>query len=110
MRKVLLTIIAIAAVSFGVKADPAKKVNLSYENDSLKIETIHKVRNVTKHYIDLITIKADGKVIKTIKPEKQSSLKSEVVEVSLPGLSKGTKIEVTTRCNEFGKKSATLVL
>lgn len=109
MRKVLLTIIAIAAVSFGVKADPARKVNLSYENDSLKIEIIHKVRN-DKHYIDLITIKADGKVIKTIKPEKQSSLQSEVVEVSLPGLSKGTKIEVTTRCNQFGKKSAALVL
>ncbi len=110
MKKVLLTFIAIAAISFVVKADPAKKVNLSYENDSLKIETIHKVRNVTNHYIDLITIKADGKVIKTIKPQKQSSLQSEVVEVSLPGLSKGTKIEVTTRCNEFGKKSATLVL
>ncbi|MGB4415412.1 MAG: hypothetical protein WBI53_11075 [Paludibacter sp.] len=110
MKKVLLTFIAIAAISFVVKADPAKKVILSYENDSLKIETIHKVRNVTKHYIDLITIKADGKVIKTIKPQKQLSLQSEVVEVSLPGLSKGTKIEVTTRCNEFGKKSATLVL
>ncbi|MCE5332573.1 MAG: hypothetical protein LLF95_10620 [Bacteroidales bacterium] len=110
MKKVLLTIIAIAAVSFVVKADPAKKVNLTYENGNLKIEAIHKVRNVTNHYIDLITIKADGKEIKAIKPEKQSSLQSEVVEVSLPGLSKGTKIEVTTRCNEFGKKSATLVL
>ncbi len=110
MKKVLLTIIAIAAVSFVVKADPAKKVNLSYENGNLKIEAIHKVRNVTNHYIDLITIKADGKEIKTIKPEKQSSLQSEVVEVSLPGLNKGVKIEVISRCNQFGKKSATLVL
>ena len=110
MKKVLLTIIAVVAISFVAKADPAKKVNLAYENGNLKIEAIHKVRDVTTHYIDLITIKANGKEIKTIKPQKQSSLQSEVVEVSLPGLAKGTKIEVTTRCNEFGKKSATLVL
>ena len=110
MKKALLTIIAVVAISLVAKADPAKKVNLAYENGNLKIEAIHKVRDVTTHYIDLITIKANGKEIKTIKPQKQSSLQSEVVEVSLPGLAKGTKIEVTTRCNEFGKKSATLVL
>ena len=82
----------------------------AYENGNLKIEAIHKVKDVTTHYIDLITIKANGKEIKTIKPQKQTSTQSEVVEVSLPDLAKGTKIEVTTRCNEFGKKSATLVL
>ena len=110
MKKVFSTMIAIVAISFVAKADPAKKVNLAYENDNLKIEAIHKVKDVTTHYIDLITIKANGKEIKTIKPQKQTSTQSEVVEVSLPDLAKGTKIEVTTRCNEFGKKSATLVL
>lgn len=110
MKKVFSTMIAVVAISFVAKADPAKKVNLAYENDNLKIEAIHKVKDVTTHYIDLITIKANGKEIKTIKPQKQTSTQSEVVEVSLPDLAKGTKIEVTTRCNEFGKKSATLVL
>ena len=62
--------IAIVAISFVAKADPAKKVNLAYENGNLKIEAIHKVKDVTTHYIDLITIKANGKEIKTIKPQK----------------------------------------
>jgi len=110
MKKVFLTITAIVFACLVAKADPAKKVNLSYENGNLKIEAIHKVKNVETHYIDLIVIKADGKDIKTIKLTKQSSPEAEVLEVALPKLTKGTKVEVVTRCNQFGKKSGNLVI
>jgi len=110
MKKIILTILAITMACSIVKADPAKKVNVTYQDGILKIEALHKVKDVTRHYIDLITIKVDGKEYKVIKPKKQSSLASEVVEIPLPGKPKGTKIEVTTRCSVFGKKSGSLTL
>ena len=110
MKKIILTILAVTMASVIVKADPAKKVNVTYKDGILKIEALHKVKDVSLHYIDLITITVDGKEYKVIKPKKQTSLASEVVEIPLPGKPKGTKIEVTTRCNEFGKKSGSLTL
>lgn len=110
MKKVILTLLVVLATSFGLKADPAKKVNLTYSEGKLKIEAIHKVKNVKTHFIDQLIVKVDGKEVKKIEPKEQSSLNSEVLEIALPGLKAGSKIEVSTRCNEFGKKSGKLTL
>jgi len=110
MKKLFFTIVVLLATSFAVNADPAKKVNLSYQDGKLKIEVIHKVNNISKHFINQIIIKADGKVIKEIDPKEQSSKQAEIVEVSLPDLKTGTKIEVVTRCSQFGKKAGKLTL
>jgi hypothetical protein len=110
MKKFLFTIAVLLIASSAVKADPAKKVNLTYLNGKLKIEAIHKVKDVKTHYIDQIIIRIDGKAVQTIQPKEQSSNLSQVVEVSLPNLKKGSQIEVSTRCNEFGKKTGKLTL
>lgn len=110
MKRLVFIIVILSACVFAAKADPAKKVNLSYQNGILKIEAIHKVKDVTKHYIELVTIKVDGKEVKKIQLKAQSSPEAAVIDVPLPDLAKGTQIEVSTRCNEFGDKSSKLTL
>lgn len=105
MKKLSLTILAVILTSQIVSADPPKKVNLVYNNNILFIESIHPVKDVKAHYIDQIIINVDGKEVKTIKLKQQSSANSQVEQVNLPNLTKGTKINVTCRCNEFGKKN-----
>jgi hypothetical protein len=55
-------------------------------------------------------VKVNGKKVKSMNLDKQSSAASQVIEINLPDLKKDDQIEVTTRCNEFGKKSAKLKL
>ncbi|MBP1645818.1 MAG: hypothetical protein H6Q16_1393 [Bacteroidetes bacterium] len=105
MKKLSLTILAVILASQIVIADPPKKVNLAYNNNVLSIEAIHPVKDVKTHYIDQITISVDGKDVKTIKVKQQSSTSSQVEQVSLPNITKGVKIKVSCRCNEFGNKS-----
>jgi len=112
MKKIvfLATLLIWIVSSTTLKGDPAKKVNLTYQDGKLKIEALHKVRNANKHYIDKITVKVNGKEVKLMTLDKQSSAASQVIEIDVPDLKKDDQIEVTTRCNEFGKKSAKLKL
>lgn len=110
MKRVVLLSVFVAFAIIAVKADPAKKVNLSFQNGKLKVEAIHKVKDVKKHFIDQIVIKVDGKEVKTISLKSQSSTDAEIIEVPVPEIKKGSKVEVTTRCNEFGLKSGKLTV
>ncbi|MBP9016326.1 MAG: hypothetical protein KBG17_01100 [Paludibacteraceae bacterium] len=110
MKKIVLFLVAIFVSCSLLKADPAKKVNLTYQDGKLKVEVLHKVRNTNNHFIDQVVVKVNGKELKTIRLDKQTSTASQLLEIELPDLKKGDKIEVVTRCNEFGKKSAKLVL
>lgn len=93
-----------------MKADPAKKVNVTYQDGKLKVEALHKVRNASNHFIDQVVVKVNGKELKTIRLDKQTSTASQLVEIELPDLKKGDQIEVVTCCNEFGKKNGKLIL
>lgn len=110
MKKTFLIVVAIFISCSLTKADPPKKVNLTYQDGKLKVEALHKVRNSNNHFIDQVTVKVNGKELKTIRLDKQTSTASQLLEIDLPDLKKGDKIEVVTRCNEFGKKSAKLVV
>jgi desulfoferrodoxin (superoxide reductase-like protein) len=110
MKKIILTGLVLAFGLAFVKADPAKKVMLSFDKSTnkLKIVAEHPVKNVNDHYIDLINISVDGKDVKEIKLKKQSSPENETLEIVLPEIKQGSKVEVKTRCNQFGKKSGKL--
>ncbi|MBP8781305.1 MAG: hypothetical protein KBH03_01555 [Paludibacteraceae bacterium] len=109
MKKLFfLTTMAISTVFFA-KADPAKKVNLTYQNGKLKIEAIHKVKDPQKHYIDQIVINIDGKDVKTVTLKFQNSKDAELLEIPID-LKKGTKVKATTRCNEFGIKKGEITI
>ena len=111
MKKLLFLIVAVAfTATFAAKADAPKEVKLNYQDGKLKIEAIHNVKDVTKHYIEKISITVNGKETKTLNLKKQSSNAEELETVDLPGLKAGDQVEVVARCSEFGKKSAKLVI
>lgn len=93
-------------------ADAAKKVVVTYDKASSKVKMValHKVKDVTTHYIDQIIIEVDGKEVKVISPKKQSSKENETLEVVIPNVKAGSEINIKTRCNEFGKKSGSVVV
>jgi hypothetical protein len=109
-EKTILFVLAIFFSCSLMKADPAKKVNVTYQDGKLKVEALHKVRNASNHFIDQVVVKVNGKEMKTIRLDKQTSTASQLVEIELPDLKKGDQIEVVTRCNEFGKKNGKLIL
>ena len=108
MNKKIIVLAVLALSPFLLKADPAKKVIISYNDGKLKIVAEHSVKNVTTHYIDMIAIELDGKEVKVIKPKKQSSPEAEVQELVIPEIKPGCTVQVKTRCNEYGTKSAKL--
>jgi len=108
MKKTILLVTALFVSFTIVKADPAKKVNLSYQDGKLKVEALHNVKNPSSHFIDQMVVKVNGKEGKTINFKKQSSGTSQVTEIAMPNLKKGDKVEVVARCNEFGKKTGKL--
>ncbi len=110
MKKSILLIGIFIIMSTFVKADPPKKVLLNYDKTSgiLKISAIHKVKDVNDHFIDQIKISVNDKDFKTLEYKKQTSNASHDIEVSIPNLKTGSKIEVKARCNEFGSKKAEL--
>jgi len=110
MKKLLILFVLIAAPLLSAKADPAKKVNLSFRDQKLKVEILHHVKDVKTHYIDQVIINVDGKDVKIISLKSQSSQDSENLELQIPEISAGSKVVVKTRCNEFGLKSGKLMV
>lgn len=108
MKKHVLALALIGIIPIITLADPPKKVILSYNAGKLKIEAVHPVKDVKDHYIDLINISVDGKEVKVIKPKEQSSAAEELIEVAVPEIKSGSKVEVKARCNKFGSKKETL--
>lgn len=107
MKKIVFVLLAILSATAVLKADPPKKITLTYSEDShkLKVVALHPVKDVNTHYIDLISISVNGQEVKVVKPQKQSDAKTETIEVVVPQIEKGCEVAVKARCNEFGSKT-----
>ncbi len=112
MKKLLFLIALVLIMPLSLMADPPKKVTLSYakETKTLKVIAVHKVKDAADHFIDKMVIKVDGDEVKVITPKKQSSLEKEIIEVKVPEIKKGSKVEVSARCNKFGTKKAKIII
>ncbi|EKD32245.1 MAG: hypothetical protein ACD_77C00143G0015 [uncultured bacterium] len=106
MKRVFFSLAILMLLPLIVKADPPKKINLSYnaETQKLKIEAVHPVPNTVKHYIDVISIYVDGKEVKVLNLQKQSDKQAEIIEVEIKQIVSGSEVTVKARCNEFGSK------
>ena len=51
------------------------------------------IRNANKHYIDKVTVKVNGKEVKSMNLDKQSSATSQVIEIDLPDLKKTIRLK-----------------
>ncbi len=112
MKRILLALILLAVVPVVMNANPARKVTLKYDNETekLTITILHPVRDTVKHYISEIAILVNDKEIEKKELTSQSSADTEVYEIILPDLKKGTKIEVQAKCNQFGRKTGKLTI
>ena len=108
MKKLVLLAAFISFTVVSLKADPAKKVNLNFNNGVLSIEAVHPVKNVSAHYIDQFTVNVNGKTVKTVKLSQQSSKEAETLDIAIPEIKSGSEVEVISRCNQFGKKAGKL--
>lgn len=112
MKKVLLVLLVLITASVVSMANPPKKLTLTYNEESqkLKIDALHPVKDVTNHYIYLISISVNGKEVKILKPEKQSSQMAEIIEVKVPEIVKGCEVTVKASCNIFGSKTKKMTI
>jgi desulfoferrodoxin (superoxide reductase-like protein) len=109
MKKLSIVLILLFFVATSLKADPPKKIVITPGEDGKWIVVAqHPVKDVSSHYIDLITITVNKQEVKTIKFQKQSDANAQTVEVVLPQAIKGSMVKVKARCNEFGSKTATI--
>lgn len=107
MKKIILTLLMTAIVPFMLMADPPKKVTVTYnkENSTVKVVVFHPVAaNSTTHYVKKITIKVDGKEVKTFNETKQDNSKTDTREVVLKGIKPGSFIEAEADCSIMGSK------
>ena len=88
-----------------MKADPPKKVTLTYTEGKLKIVAEHPTRDSTSHYVNQMDITVDGKEVKVLKMTFQSSAKEQVQVVEVPEIKAGSEVEVKAHCNKFGSKT-----
>lgn len=106
MKKIILTLLMSAIVPFMLMADPPKKVTVTYnkENSTVKVVVFHPVANTSTHYVKKITIKVDGKEVKTFNETKQDNNKTDTREVVLKGIKPGSFIEAVADCSIMGSK------
>jgi len=110
MKRILFTFAMIVFITVTLKADPPRKVTLSYNADTqkLKIEVSHPVQNEQKHFVESVTVSVNGKEVKVINLKSQTDKKGLVSEQAIPEIVKGSEVTVKAKCNMMGTKSASL--
>lgn len=108
----LVLIIIMALLPMAIFAHAPKKVILSYDQESgkLNVSVPHPVKNVDSHYIESLAVTVDGESIITLDYTAQSSLESNDVEIEIPDLKSGSVIEVKAVCNKMGSKKGSLTI
>jgi len=105
--KRLVVVLSLLSISFVVFAHPAMEVTIKpdYVTKAIDLSYIHKVNDNSKHYIDEIKVRLNGKEIITQILSVQESGNGGAVKYLIPELKKGDKIEVETRCSKGGNKT-----
>jgi hypothetical protein len=110
MKKVFFSLILMLLLPAVMKADPPKKIALSYdaETQKLKIEVTHPSQNVLMHYVETISISVNGKEVNVLNLQSQTDKKRQLLEVIVPEIVKGSEVSVTAKCNQTGSKSESM--
>lgn len=111
-KQILFTVLALMAISLTVLANAPKKIILNYNKETkmLSADIIHKVKEVSSHYISDVIIYVNDKEVQTVSFEQQTETKSEVIKYQLKDIKVGDEIMLVAKCNKFGKKSAKIVV
>lgn len=92
-----------------LSSHPAKTMTLSYSEGILQVEIQHSTPSKSRHYIDEVIIKVNGKTVKEVKYDSQPTKNKFVYKYEISAKS-GDKITVITKCNIFGKEEASITV
>ena len=110
MKKLLLLSVLFAFLPAWGGAHAPQKVEVSYDKKTsiVKIVVTHSVRDVKTHYVESLTLKVDGKEVKTLTKQQQDTKNTETFEVFIKDLKPGSQIEAVAACNLMGSKKGKL--
>ncbi len=108
----LVLLFLLALLPMAIFAHAPKKLVLSYDKETcnLIVSVQHPVKDVQDHYIESLTVKVNGEIVKTLDYTFQSSRENHEVKIELHDLEPGTKVEVKAVCNKLGSKSGSLTI
>jgi hypothetical protein len=106
IRKYKFVLFIVIMVS-GLFAHPADDINTNFDpiKSVLTVTAIHTVKDVDDHFIEEISIKLNKKEIITQTFKTQTDLKEATALYKIIDAKAGDTITVTTKCNQFGKKT-----
>ena len=111
MKKLTTAIITMALLAaLPVYAHPPEsiKMNFDIKKQTLKVDMEHDVKDITKHYINKVVIKVNGKDAITEEYKTQTNKKEQLDSYTLKGIKAGDEIAVTGYCSISGKKTEKL--
>ena len=93
-------------------AHPPQKVLVTYdkETQTLKVQVLHQVRDVSVHFIKTLSIKVDGKEIEIPVENILRDNNSETIEIPLTNVTSGSKVKVKASCSMGGSKTGKMVI
>lgn len=111
MKNVLLMFISLFVFATAYAHAP-RSVDITYdkEKEVLTVEMEHRVRDVSNHYIDVITVFVNDKEAKKKTLEQQSDDNKEKQTFQMDGLKAGDIVRVHASCNRVGSRSSTITI
>jgi len=108
MKKLTFPIILL--LTYILHAHPASMVRLNFDKAKMRLEVkfTHKVSDNKDHFIDDVKVLINEKEIINQMPIKQETKKGGIFIYKIPSAKKGDKVKVVTKCNKFGKRSASI--
>ena len=93
-------------------AHPPQKVLVTYdkETQTLKVQVLHQVRDVSVHFIKTLSLKVDGKEIEIPVENILRDNNSETIEIPLTNVTSGSKVKVKASCSMGGSKTGKMVI
>lgn len=111
-KRILFSLLIMVVISLSSMAHAPKKIILKFntETNTLSADIIHKVKDISSHYISDVIIYVNDVEVKKASFEKQAEKENEEAEYLLENIKVGDEIKLVAKCNKFGKKSAKLVV
>ncbi|MFH1715549.1 MAG: hypothetical protein ABH857_05110 [Elusimicrobiota bacterium] len=113
MKKVAcLLIVCMLLFGQNLFAHPGSRIDTGYDKNTMMLDAVvyHNVKNPKNHFIDRVTVSANGNVIIEQFFGEQDNNETQTVSYRVPSLSKDDKIEVRAYCNREGNVKAEVMV
>lgn len=102
----VLICLSVFLCPFFVLAHPPSRIDAEYDDAAkeLKLDIIHPVEAPKSHFIYRVTVDVDGKRLIDKEYDEQTDDMEQQVSLNVPGVEKGSTIDIEAFCNRYGEK------